>query len=238
MPNGGKLIFKTENVYFDEEYTKINPEVKSGFYVKISITDTGIGMTEEIKNNIFEPFFSTKGKGTGLGLATVYGIVNNHGGHINVYSEPGKGTIFTLYFHVTDHEVKKQEKVAALIKGEATILVVDDEEHVRSLTEQVLKELGYEVILAKNGKEAIKIYQEKKNEIDLVLLDMIMPEMAGRETNLRLRNINPDVKVLLASGYSQNGTATEIINEGALDFIQKPFKIQELSKVINDILKK
>jgi PAS domain S-box-containing protein len=238
MPHGGKLIFKTENVYFDEEYTKINPEVKPGVYVKISITDTGTGMTKEVKNKIFEPFYSTKGKGTGLGLATVYGIVNNHGGHINVYSEPGKGTIFTLYFHVTDKEVKKKEKVAAVIKGEATILVVDDEEDVRDLTEEVLMELGYEVILAKNGKEAIRLYEEKKNEIDLVLLDMIMPEMAGRETNLRLRNINPDVRVLLSSGYSQNGTATEILNEGAMGFVQKPFKIQELSKVINDILKK
>lgn len=238
MPHGGKLIFKTENVYFDEEYTKINPEVKSGVYVKISITDTGTGMTKEVKNSMFEPFYSTKGKGTGLGLATVYGIVNNHGGHINVYSEPGEGTIFTLYFHVTDREVKKKEKVAAIIKGEAAILVVDDEEHVRDLTEEVLMELGYEVILAKNGKEAIKLYEERKNEIDLVLLDMIMPEMAGRETNLRLRNINPDVRVLLSSGYSQNGIATEILNEGAVGFIQKPFKIQELSKVINDILKK
>ena len=223
MPDGGELIFKTEN---------------SGDDVCISITDTGIGMTKKVKDRIFEPFFTTKdeGKGTGLGLATVYGIVKNHGGNINVYSEPGEGTTFTITFPVSEKEIVEVEKEDKIQKGDATVLVVDDEEPVRISLNFLLNSLGYNVLLAKDGKEAVKIFKQKKDEIDLVLLDMIMPEMTGRETNIKLRTINPGVKVLLSSGYSQEGTATEILNEGALGFIQKPFTEQELSTAISEAL--
>ncbi len=238
MPTGGVLFFKTENIYIDDKYVKQFPYFNSGDYVKISVTDSGIGMTQKVKENIFEPFFTTKGegKGTGLGLATVYGIVKNHGGHINVYSEPGEGTTFTLFFPVSEKDIKKIEKKDGLIKGDATILVVDDEKDVRKLAKKMLSGLGYNVIVAENGKEALIIYKAEKENIDLVLLDMIMPELAGRETNLELRKINPDIKVLLSSGYSRNGMAGEILEEGVSGFIQKPFTLVELSKKISEIL--
>ncbi|MCP4726536.1 MAG: PAS domain S-box protein, partial [bacterium] len=239
MPKGGDLIFKTENIYADEKFKRQNPYFNLGHYVKISITDTGTGMSKRVKENIFDPFFTTKGegKGTGLGLATVYGIVKNHDGQISVYSEPDKGTTFILYFPVSEKKILEAPEVMEIIKGEATILVVDDEEHVRELSVDMLKELGYKTLLAKDGKEAVSIFKKRKDEIDLVLLDMIMPEMAGRETNLRLKSINPDVRVLLMSGYSQNGTAAEILDEGVLGFIQKPFGMGELSAAIAKVLK-
>ncbi|MCP3684993.1 MAG: response regulator, partial [bacterium] len=156
---------------------------------------------------------------------------------INVYSEPGEGTTFTLYFPVSEKEITDVVDVRQVYEGDATILVVDDEENVRQYAEKILKKLGHTVLLAKDGKEAVKIYKQKKDEIDLVLLDMIMPKMDGKETNLALRKTNPDVRILLASGYSQNGSATEILNEGAIGFIQKPFRADELSKAIVVALK-
>jgi len=240
MPDGGELILKTENVYLDEKYTGKFAELEPGHFVKISITDSGVGIPKGIRGKIFEPFFTTKGegKGTGLGLATVYGIVKNHDGQINVYSEPGEGATFTLYFPVSSKKITRAQKEIEIIRGEATVLVVDDEESVRKLTERMLKSMGYRVILAKDGREAVEIYRKKRDEIDLVLLDMIMPGMTGRETNAALQKIDPAVKVILASGYSRNGKAAEILSEGVLGFIQKPFRIQELSKIISDIVKK
>lgn len=238
MPRGGVLSFKTENVFLDDDFSFRFPEFQPGEYVKISITDTGVGMTEEIQKHIFEPFFTTKGegKGTGLGLATVYGIVKSHNGHISVYSEPGQGTTFSLYFPVSDSEIVETKKEFNIVKGEATILVVDDEESVRGMAEDMLEVLGYNVLTAEDGRSAVNIYKEKKNEIDLVILDMIMPVMAGKETYRALRKIAPDVKVLLASGYSENDNTREILDEGALGFVQKPFGIQELSKTLSETL--
>lgn len=238
MPRGGVLSFKTENVFLDDDFSFRFPEFHPGEYVKISVTDTGVGMTDEIQKHIFEPFFTTKGegKGTGLGLATVYGIVKSHNGHMSVYSEPGEGTTFSLYFPVSNSEIIETKKEFNIIKGEATILVVDDEESVRGMAEDMLEVLGYKVLSAEDGRKAVKIYKEKKNEIDLVLLDMIMPKMAGKETYRALKKITPDIKVLLASGYSQNDKTKEILDEGALGFVQKPFGIQELSKTLSETL--
>ncbi len=238
MPRGGILGFKTENVFLDEDFAFRFPEFQPGEYVKISVTDSGVGMTDEIQKHIFEPFFTTKGegKGTGLGLATVYGIVKSHNGHISVYSEPGEGTTFSLYFPVSESEIVEIKKEFNIIKGEATILVVDDEESVRGMAEDMLDVLGYNVLTAADGRKAVNIYKENKNEIDLVILDMIMPIMAGKETYRELRKITPDIKVLLASGYSENDKTKEILDEGALGFVQKPFGIQELSKTLDDTL--
>ncbi|MFC1563600.1 PAS domain S-box protein [candidate division KSB1 bacterium] len=240
MPHGGRLTFKTENINIKYENRNVNSEVKTGSYVKISIIDNGVGMTKKVKDSIFEPFFSTKGKGkgTGLGLATVYGIIKNHNGHIDVYSEPGEGTLITLWLPKSGKKIMKERTEKPVIKGKATILVVDDEEHVRDLSKEILERLGYKIYLAGDGKDAVRVYNEKKDEIDLVLLDMVMPEMAGRETNFELRKINPDIRILLASGYSQNETATEILSEGVIGFIQKPFSILELSKAVSEALKK
>jgi PAS domain S-box-containing protein len=239
MPNGGELIFKTANVYLDEEYTGKFQELKPGDYVKISITDTGIGMPRSIKDRIFEPFFTTKGAGcgTGLGLATVYGIIKNHNGHITCTSEPGKGTTFTLYLPATEKEVIIEENESKIIKGTETILLVDDEEYVREVAKRQLEQLGYKAVTASDGIEAIDIYKKKKKKIDLILLDMVMPNLAGKETFRELKNINPDIKVVLISGFSQNGKAAEILNEGAMTFIQKPFKLYELSKILAGVLK-
>ncbi|MCP4728210.1 MAG: response regulator [bacterium] len=239
MPTGGKLSLKTENTCIDGEHTKQYPNLKTGDYVKISITDSGIGIRPEIKENIFDPFFTTKdeGEGTGLGLATVYGIVENHGGQIEVISEPGEGATFILYFPATDKEIVESSKETELIRGDATILVVDDEEHVRTLTSKLLGKLGYNVLLAVNGLEALKIYSDNKENIDLVLLDMIMPEMDGKDTILKLKEINPDLRIVLSSGYSQDGKAADILMDGVLGFVQKPFRMGELSTAIAEALK-
>jgi signal transduction histidine kinase len=240
MPNGGELIFKTANVYLDEEYTGKFQELKPGDYVEISIKDTGMGMPRSIKDRIFEPFFTTKGAGcgTGLGLATVYGIIKNHNGHITCTSEPGKGTTFTIYLPATEKEIIIEENETKVIKGEETILLVDDEEYVRDVARRQLERLGYKAITANDGIDAVDIYKKKKKKIDLVLLDMVMPNLAGKETFRELKNINPDIKVILISGFSQNGRAAETLNEGALAFLQKPFKLYELSKVLAGVLRK
>jgi len=241
MPAGGDLIIKTENVFLKEEYVSKYPELKPGKYVKIAITDTGIGIPEEIKGSIFEPFFTTKGvgKGTGLGLATVYGIIKNHNGHIICDSSPGKGTTFSIYLpaYKMDLVEEKNEETEA-IRGSESILVIDDEKEVRTLVKKQFEGLGYKVILAKDGVDALKIYKKKKEDIDIVLLDMIMPNMAGEETFFELKKINPEVKVLLFSGFSQDERATEILNKGALDFIKKPANLKALSETVRKALKK
>jgi len=240
MPMGGDITVKTENVYIDEEFAKKYPELESGKFVKISIADTGIGIPDEVRKHIFEPFFTTKGlgKGTGLGLATVYGIIKNHNGHVFCESEPGRGSTFTIYLPVSEKEIQEVFHYKDIIKGKEKILLVDDEESIRNIGQKQLENLGYKIILAADGKEAVKIYKEKKGEIDLILLDIIMPESGGKETYRELKKINPDIKVIVMSGYSQDEKANEIMNDGALGFIQKPFKIHELSKIIYEILKK
>jgi len=240
MPNGGELIFKTENVYLDEEYTCKFQELRPGNYVEILVTDTGMGMPRSIKDRIFEPFFTTKGagRGTGLGLATVYGIIKNHNGHITCSSEPGEGTTFTIYLPVSEKEIIMETGETTVIKGEETILLIDDEEQVRRVAKEQLEYLGYKVIIASDGIEAVDKYKKEKEKIDLILLDMVMPDMSGKETFQALKKICPDIKVVLISGFSQNGKAAEILNRGALGFIQKPFKLYDLSKMIADVLKK
>ncbi len=240
MPNGGELLFRTENVHHDITFIRSRPEFKPGQYVMISVTDTGIGMTKEVRDQIFEPFYTTKGlgKGTGLGLATVYGIIKNHNGFIYCSSESGKGATFTLYFPVSERDSAEETKRnRTIVKGHATVLIVDDEDHVRKIAIKQLENLGYNAIVACDGLEAIDVYMNKKDKIDIVLLDMIMPNMAGFETYLKLKKIEPDIKVLLMSGYSQDEKATEILDEGVLGFIQKPFKLQELSKIIDKALR-
>lgn len=233
MPAGGDLICTTGNAYLDEKAVREVPDLQPGNYVKTTISDTGSGIPDSIIDKIFEPFFTTKGKGTGLGLATVYGIVKNHRGHITVESGHKKGTTFSIYLPVTTEKVSQVKDEETSIRGSSTVLIVDDEESVRDLTNEMLNGLGYRTFLAENGKEAVEIYKNHKDEIDLVILDMVMPEMAGSETNLRLREIDPEVRVMLSSGYSQEGKAKDILKDGALGFIQKPFRMQVLSEKIS-----
>ena len=240
MPSSGDLYLQTENVIIGEGHVRAQ-QGKQGDYVRISVTDTGIGMDEKTRMRIFEPFFTTKemGRGTGLGLASAYGIIKNHGGFIDVYSEIGKGTTFSIYLpatHKEDVSRSANERMNRDIqKGEGTVLVVDDEEMIVDVGASILKKIGYQVLVARSGKEAIDIYQNNDTLIDIVLLDMIMPGMGGKETFEKLKEINPSVKVLLSSGYSINAQATELLKCGCLGFLQKPFSMAALSRKLKEL---
>ena len=238
MPQGGELYVRTVNEVLSVEMA--GPyNVEPGQYIKISITDTGIGMDKATAKRVFEPFFSTKerGRGTGLGLASAYGIVKNHDGFITVYSEKGKGTTFNIYLPASVMEAEKKQLVNDEIKeGSGTILLVDDEEIILSVADEMIQALGYNVLTAADGQAAIATYEAEKDKIGLVVLDLIMPKMGGGDVFDRLKVIDPDVKVLLSSGYSIDGQAAAIMKRGCRGFIQKPFSIQELSQKISQIM--
>ena len=239
MPKGGKLHLQTENVTLDENYIKPF-QVEPGKYVKISVTDTGAGMDEATQQRIFEPFFTTKemGRGSGLGLASAYGIIKNHDGFINVYSEKGEGATFNIYLPASESEVsgQKSEISEDVRHGDETVLLVDDEDIIIEVGQEILNALGYQVLVVRSGKEAIEVYEKGKDKIDLIILDMIMPDMGGGEVYDKIKEINPDIKVILSSGYSIEGQASEILKRGCNGFIQKPFNIKELSHKIRKIL--
>ena len=239
MSEGGELYLATENLTLDESYVRPY-SVKAGPFVKVTVTDTGVGIAREDLPRIFEPFFTTKemGRGTGLGLASVYGIVKSHGGHINVYSEPGQGTTFNFYLPASAREVVDPVALPdqALRRGSETVLLIDDEEMILEVGSGLLQELGYTVVTALSGPEALEIYTTRQSEIAIVVMDMIMPGMGGGETFDRLKEINPAVKVLLSSGYSINGQASHIMERGCDGFIQKPFTMQQLSAKMRGIL--
>ena len=239
MSQGGDLYLQTENVILDRSYVKPY-KVEPGRYVKISVSDTGVGIDKETQERIFEPFFTTKemGRGTGLGLASVYGIVKSHGGYINVYSEKERGTVFTIYLPASEKEiVREKDAVAApIVRGSGTILLIDDEKMILDVGIELLDELGYEVISAMSGNEAIEVFKNDRDKIDLIIMDMIMPGMGGGETFDRLKEIDPNIKVLLSSGYSINGQATKILRRGCDGFIQKPFNMNQLAEKVQEIL--
>jgi two-component system cell cycle sensor histidine kinase/response regulator CckA len=237
MPGGGELYLQTENSSLDADHVK-PLDIEPGRYVKITVTDTGVGMDEETQQRIFEPFFSTKemGRGTGLGLASVYGIIQNHHGFITVDSERGHGTTFTIYLQASDKEPEEEGAISEeLVRGSGTVLLVDDEERVLTVGKDMLATMGYEVLTASSGKEAVEIFRENQHTVDVVILDMIMPGMGGSETYDRLQQINPGVKVLLSSGYSLDGEAQKILSRGCNGFIQKPFDLYDLSSKLRDL---
>ena len=241
MPSGGNLYVQTENVTFDESNAMSMPyNMKPGRYVKISVTDTGVGMDEPTRQRIFEPFFTTKemGRGTGLGLASVYGIINNHGGFIVVDSKKGEGTNFSIYLPPSKMKVAKETKSSKgeMLKGTETILLTDDEDMILEISAQMLAKLGYKVLTARSGEETITIYKKSMNNVDMVILDMIMPDVGGGETFNSLKEINPEIKVLLSSGYSVDGQAKGILDRGCNGFIQKPFNIKQLSRKVREVL--
>lgn len=240
MPGGGQLFLKTENVTHSGTKNDLY-EVVPGNYVFLSVMDTGIGMDQKTMERIFDPFFTTKelGRGTGLGLASVYGIIKGHNGYINVRSEVGKGATFSIYLPASERKVEAQAKKGEeVLMGRETILLVDDEEQVLDVGEKILKTLGYKVLIADSGQKAVEVYRTNRNQIDLVILDLVMPHKGGGETFDALRKIHSEAKVLLSSGYSMNGQTTEILNKGCEGFIQKPFSINELSQKIREILDK
>ena len=238
MPGEGSLYVETGNVTLDAEYV-VSHNVEPGKYVKISVTDTGVGMDKKTRERIFEPFFTTKkiGRGTGLGLASVYGIVQNHGGFITVYSEVGEGTSFHIYLPASEKRIVKEMVVEkGTARGKETLLVVDDEDMILEVASDMLEALGYTVLTARGGKEALNVYENQKDDIDLVILDMIMPDLGGGAVYDKLKAMNPELKVLLSSGYSINGQAAEILERGCNGFIQKPFNLGELSRKLRSIL--
>jgi len=243
MPNGGTLTFSTEIVSCDEYYCEAQMfDISPGKYLQISVVDSGEGMDEETQKKIFEPFFTTKdqGKGTGMGLAAVYGTVKNHKGFIFVDSAPRCGSTFTLHLPAVAKESameRHNETSRESVPGVAHIMIVDDDQTVCNVGATMLKSLGYTVSVCMSGEEAVKQYRELWRTIDLVLLDVIMPIMDGKEVFLLMRQINPDIVALISSGYSIDGKAEDILNEGARGFIQKPYRNSELSRRISEILK-
>ncbi len=238
MPEGGTLSIATENVIIPEKNAVVC-SLSPGRYVQVSVADTGIGMDSEILGKIFDPFFTTKeiGQGTGLGLTLAYGIANGHGGSIAVSSKEGMGTRFNLYLPVSGGEVEKLTYSGNdIMTGSETILFIDDEDLVIDIGRELLQRLGYRVITAQGGREAIDTYSAQYQDIDMVIMDMIMPEMSGDETFDRLMAIEPCAQILLSSGYGIDGKASQIIERGCRGFIQKPFDIYALSKKIRDVL--
>ena len=240
MPNGGILTFETKNVSLDDLYCKLSPfNLVSGNYIVVEVRDTGAGISPEIIDKIFEPFFTTKeqGKGTGLGLSSAYGIIRDHNGAIEVKSELDNGTVFIIYLPISEGKPNSQiinEK--KILNREGQILLVDDEEIIRLTGEHLLSKMGYKVLLAKDGAEGVDIYKQNYKDIDLVIMDMLMPKMNGKEAFYKLLEINHNCKVVIASGFTKNENIDEMLDDGLKGFISKPYTTQELDKLISKIL--
>jgi PAS domain S-box-containing protein len=241
MPDGGCLSIETKNVTLDDKYRRSHPELIPGNYVLLTVADTGHGMDETTLEHIFDPFFTTKeiGKGTGLGLAMVYGIVKNHSGYITCKSKPGEGTTFEVFLP----SVEQFEKMPiigpvtnGLFEGHETVLLVDDDEPVRGLGEMILRRFGYMVISAPDGESALQVYREQEDRIDLVILDLIMPGMGGRQCLKKILEINPQAKVVIASGYTIDGETARAKESGAKAFVSKPYNVQQMLKVVREVL--
>jgi CheY-like chemotaxis protein len=241
MPGGGKIAIETANVDLDEGYCALHPYVKPGRFVMLAVSDTGQGMSEEVKAHIFEPFFTTKsiGRGTGLGLATTYGVVKQAGGSIEVYSEVGMGTTFKIYLPRIEEGTSKSvrdDQPKKLLGGTETVLLVEDENRVRDLAVRILDQLGYRVLQAGNGDTAIALAMEYGERIDLLMTDVVMPGMSGREVANRLTQIHPETRVLFTSGYTDDA----IVHHGVLDegvsFIGKPYTPSALARKVREVL--
>jgi signal transduction histidine kinase len=240
MPGGGELIIETQNIVVDETYCRTRPYARPGNFVQISVTDTGAGMDTDTQQHIFEPFFTTKeaGKGTGLGLALAYGIIKQHDGMIEVYSEIGHGTTFKIYLPAQEKAVEEKVHDAEprLLGGAETILVSEDEESLQRLLKGMLTSLGYKVILTSDGESAVEAYASHSDQIDLVLLDMVMPRMGGREAYERMRALGNDVPAIFMSGYSAEIARSRFVLETGAAFIQKPYGIAALGHKVRETL--
>jgi signal transduction histidine kinase len=246
MPRGGRLTVETNNVTLDEAYRRQYPYVSPGKYVQITVTDTGTGINAETQKHIFEPFFTTKevGKGTGLGLSMVYGIVKQHDGHINVYSEEGHGTTFKIFLPVVESAVDKETLAIQLplLGGAETILVAEDEESLSLLARDVLEGLGYTVLLAKNGEEAVEMYKQNRDRIDLLLLDVVMPRMGGWEAYERICELGGDTPLIFMTGYSSETVQSRFVKRSTLMgelgpmLLQKPYNVEGLGRKVREML--
>jgi two-component system cell cycle sensor histidine kinase/response regulator CckA len=240
MPQGGKLTVETENLFLGKEDVKRLVDIAPGNYVRISISDNGVGMDRETREHIFDPFFTTKEKGTGLGLSLAYGIVKKHGGFIQAYSEPGRGSTFRVCLPAGrgERDDAHGEEERDPRKGSELILVVDDEPMIKTLARDILQRYGYTVLTADGGEEAIVLYSRQWRDISVVLLDMVMPKIDGREVFRRIREINPGAKVIVSSGYSHDRDADDLLEQGAAGFVQKPYRMIDLVKTIEKVVDK
>ncbi|MDY6851106.1 MAG: PAS domain S-box protein [Thermodesulfobacteriota bacterium] len=240
MPDGGRLVIETENLTLDQEFCQTHLGAKTGDFALLTVSDTGHGMDKETVEHIFEPFYTTKGigRGTGLGLAMVYGTIKSHQGYITCYSEVGQGTTFKIYLPAIDQEPKEfqAEKTKVIQGGHETILVVDDEKWVREVAVEILEQYGYQVESAPDGERALEIYSERKDKIDLVLLDLGMPGMGGKKCLEKLVKFDPGVKVVIASGYSADGQIKETHKLGAMGFVGKPYRLEDMLKKVREVL--
>lgn len=244
IEGSGAIAISTDEVFIDESYCMKHPEAKPGHYVVLSVRDTGTGIPEDLRNKVFDPFFTTKekGKGTGLGLSVTYAIVASHDGWISLYSEEGKGTEFKVYLPACEGSNQSNQSVTSdkpalptAPDSRTLILLVDDEEMIRDVGGSILRALGYEVVTAANGKEAVNIYRERGNEISLIIMDLVMPVMDGETAFREIRKINPDVKVIISSGYSAD--RMDILrNEGVRGFFSKPYRLGEIANVVRKVL--
>ncbi len=241
MPSGGKLTLETANVEFDESYAGAHAKMPDGRYVMLSVSDTGEGIRPEIRDRIFEPFFTTKekGKGTGLGLSTVYGIIKQSAGYVWVYSEPGIGTTFKIYLPSVNEpaEVLREKVVAGeLLRGVETILVVEDDDSVRDLTRKTLESQGYRVLEASSGEAALRIYRGSLSPIHMILTDVVMPGLSGKQLVDRLQPMSNGTKVIYMSGYTDNGILSHGVLQKGINYIQKPFTMEGLSRMVRRVL--
>jgi two-component system, cell cycle sensor histidine kinase and response regulator CckA len=244
MPSGGEIVFSTCLVTLDEAFREKNLfHILPGTYIRVCVSDTGAGMSDDVKKRLFEPFFTTKeqGKGTGMGLASVYGTLKNHKGALDVRSEEGKGTTFTLYLPLSDiagTSDQPEKNTPEITNFSARVLVVDDEPLIRDSVKKILEKTGCEVVTAENGPAAIEFYKTSHKDVDVVILDLIMPQMGGKETFLKMRDINPGIAALIASGYSMEGEVHELIAEGARGFLQKPFDPKDMTESLSRIIRR
>jgi two-component system, cell cycle sensor histidine kinase and response regulator CckA len=241
MPGGGRITIETSNAIVDDTYIRRRPVVPAGRYVVLTVSDTGCGIPQGIQSRIFEPFFTTKekGKGTGLGLAMVYGIVKQSGGYVWVYSEEGQGAAFKIYLPAVEQPVETSEPAASPVEkleGSETILLVEDEISVRELISQYLRDIGHTVAEASDGSEALEVARRYQGPVHMLVTDMVMPKMSGRELADRLLQQNPQLKVLFISGYTSDSAARHGILEGEMAFLQKPFGLRDLARKIREVL--
>jgi nitrogen-specific signal transduction histidine kinase/ActR/RegA family two-component response regulator len=239
MPEGGKIIFETERATLEEEFCRTHLGARPGEYVLLTISDTGHGMNKETLEHVFEPFYTTKevGKGTGLGLAMVYGIIKTHEGYILCYSEADTGTTFKIYLPALVQSGHWREAGEDQLKGgDETILLVDDEQYIRELGVELLTDVGYEVLTATDGENALELYRKEQKRIDLVILDLVIPGMGGKKCYEEILKIDPQAKILIVSGYSVNGPGQEAMEAGAKGFVGKPFDVSNMLTTIRNIL--
>lgn len=238
MPDGGKLTISTDNTCLTQSDCDSSPfELEPGDYVKIVVRDTGVGIHPENLSRIFDPFFTTKkqGEGTGLGLAAVYGTIKSHHGAIYVSSEVGKGTKFSIYLPCSKNMIQQEQSKKKVIQGSGLILLVDDEEIIRDTGKDILEDMGYTVLLAENGSEAVELFKKHHTKIDVVVTDMAMPVMNGYDAFLKMKEIDPNCKIIISSGYTKDNNIAQLKEHGLAGFLRKPFTNDKLSQLLANI---